>query len=289
MANILSGKEVGASIELNLISKIEMLKKSGVIPKLAIMRIGENPGDMVYENAVIKKSEKLGIEAKKFTLHASATQSEALATIKKINEDESIHGALILRPFPKKFDDNLVRNSLDYRKDLDCITDESLAGVFTGKGELYPCTAKACIEMLHYYNIDIKGKTALVIGRSLVIGKPLSMLLQMEDATVIMAHSKTPKDQLKKLSEIADIIVVATGVIDTFTKELARIGHTVLDVGMNRDDDGKLKGDVCFDTVEPCVKNISPVPGGIGSITTLVLLKQLVASAEVSKKTNKLN
>lgn len=280
MANILNGKEVGASIEINLKSEIDKLKTSGIIPKLAIMRIGENPGDMAYENAAVKKSESLGIKVRKFILDEGATQREALATIQEINEDNSIHGALILRPLPKHLDDNFLRNSLDYHKDLDCITDESLARVFTGKGELYPCTAKACMEMLHYYNIEIKGKTALVIGRSLVIGKPVSMLLQMENATVVMAHSHTPKDQLEKLAELADIIVVATGVIGTFTKDLARRGHTVLDVGMNRDQDGKLKGDVCFDMVEPIVDNITPVPGGVGSITTLVLLKQLVASAE---------
>ena len=281
-ANILYGKEVSEKIESEISSKVAHLNAQNISPTLAILRIGEKPADMAYENAVIKRASKLGINTKQFVLPHDVDQAKVLRCIDQINDDDKIHGALIFRPFPEGFDDNLIRNRLSASKDLDAITDEALALVFTGKAENYPCTAMACVELLKHYKIPLSGRVVLVLGRSLVIGKPVSMLMQRENATVIMAHSKTTSEQLKKLSAVSDVVIVATGRADTFGREYAQDGQTIIDVGMNRTDDGRLVGDVSFDEVADVVQAISPVPKGVGSITTACLLKQLVESAEKS-------
>ena len=185
---------------------------------------------------------------------------------------------------PKGLDDNIVRNRLSVSKDLDAITDEALARVFIGNAENYPCTAVACVELLKHYKIPLSGRVVLVIGRSLVIGKPVSMLMQRENATVIMAHSKTSSEQMKKLSAASDVVIVATGKADTFGREYAQNDQTIIDVGMNRTDDGRLVGDVSFDDVVDVVEAITPVPKGVGNITTACLLKQLVEAAEKNIK-----
>ena len=279
-ANILYGKDVSEKIEKEISTKIANLNSQNITPTLAILRIGENSADMAYENAVMKRASKLGINTKQFALPQDVYQSEVLDCIDQINMDDKIHGALIFRPFPKGLDDNLIRNRLAVSKDLDAITDEALALVFTGKAENYPCTAMACVELLKHYKIPLSGRVVLVMGRSLVIGKPVSMLMQREDATVIMAHSKTSTEQLKKLSAASDIVIVATGRADTFGREYAQAGQTIIDVGMNRTDDGRLVGDVSFDEVVDVVEAITPVPKGVGNITTACLLKQLVEAAE---------
>lgn len=281
-ANILYGKDVSEKIEKEISTKIANLNSQNITPKLAILRIGENPADMAYEKAVIKRASKLGINTKQFTLALDVAQSEVLECIDQINNDDRIHGALIFRPFPKGLDDNLIRNRLAVSKDLDAITDEALAHVFTGNAENYPCTAMACVELLKHYKIPLSGRVVLVMGRSLVIGKPVSMLMQREDATVIMAHSKTSTEQMKKLSAASDVVIVATGKADTFGREYAQNGQTIIDVGMNRTDDGRLVGDVIFDEIVDVVEAITPVPKGVGSVTTACLLKQLVEAAEKS-------
>lgn len=281
-ANVLYGKEVSENIESEISSKVAHLNAQNISPTLAILRIGENPADMAYENAVMKRASKLGINTKQFTLDSDVAQAGVLDCIDEINKDDRIHGALIFRPFPKGLDDNLIRNRLAVSKDLDAITDEALALVFTGKAENYPCTAMACVELLKHYKIPLSGRVVLVMGRSLVIGKPVSMLMQREDATVIMAHSKTSTEQLKKLSAASDIVIVATGRADTFGREYVQNGQTIIDVGMNRTDDGRLVGDVSFDEVVDVVEAITPVPKGVGSVTTACLLKQLVEAAEKS-------
>lgn len=279
-ANILYGKDVSEKIEKEILTKIANLNSQNITPTLAILRIGENPADLAYENAVMKRASRLGINTKQFALPQDVSQSEVLDCIDEINKDDRIHGALIFRPLPKGLDDNLIRNRLAVSKDLDAITDEALAHVFTGNADNYPCTAMACVELLKHYKIPLSGRVVLVIGRSLVIGKPVSMLMQRENATVIMAHSKTSTEQLKKLSAASDVVIVATGKADTFGREYAQNGQTIIDVGMNRTDDGRLVGDVSFDEIVDVVKAITPVPRGVGNITTACLLKQLVEAAE---------
>lgn len=279
-ANILYGKEVSDKIENEISTKIANLNSQNITPTLAILRIGENPADIAYENAVIKRASKLGINTKQFAFASDVSQSEVLECIDQINNDDKLHGALIFRPFPKGLDDNIVRNRLSVSKDLDAITDEALARVFIGNAENYPCTAMACVELLKHYKIPLSGRVVLVIGRSLVIGKPVSMLMQRENATVIMAHSKTSSEQMKKLSAASDVVIVATGKADTFGREYAQASQIIIDVGMNRIDDGRLVGDVSFDDVVDVVEAITPVPKGVGNITTACLLKQLVEAAE---------
>lgn len=279
-ANILYGKVVSEGIEKEISKKIAKLNSQNITPTLAILRIGENPADMAYENAVIKRASGLGINTKQFTLAPDVSQAEVLDCIDQINNDDKLHGALIFRPLPKGLDDNIVRNRLAVSKDLDAITDQALAYVFTGSAENYPCTAMACVELLKYYKIPLSGRVVLVIGRSLVIGKPVSMLMQRENATVIMAHSKTSTNQLKRLSVASDVVIVATGKADTFGKEHAQAGQIIIDVGMNRTDDGRLVGDVSFDEIADVVEAITPVPKGVGNITTACLLKQLAIAAE---------
>ncbi len=283
-ANILYGKVVSEGIEKEISIKIAKLNSQNITPTLAILRIGENPADIAYENAVIKRASKLGINTKQFALALDVSQAEVLDCIDQINNDDKLHGALIFRPLPKGLDDNILRNRLAVSKDLDAITDEALAYVFTGNAENYPCTAMACVELLKNYKIPLSGKVVLVIGRSLVIGKPVSMLMQRENATVIMTHSKTTSEQLKKLSAVSDIVIVATGKADTFGREYAQAGQIIIDVGMNRTGDGRLVGDVSFDEVANVVEAITPVPKGVGNITTACLLKQLVEAAEKSTK-----
>lgn len=279
-ANILYGKEASDKIENEISTKIANLNSQNITPMLAILRIGENPADIAYENAVIKRASKLGINTKQFAFALDVSQSEVLECIDEINNDDKLHGALIFRPFPKGLDDNIVRNRLAVSKDLDAITDEALARVFIGNADNYPCTAMACVELLKHYKIPLSGRVVLVIGRSLVIGKPVSMLMQRENATVIMAHSKTNSEKMKKLSAASDVVIVATGKADTFGREYAQAGQIIIDVGMNRTDDGGLVGDVSFDEVVDVVGAITPVPKGVGNITTACLLKQLVEAAE---------
>lgn len=279
-ANILYGKEVSDKIENEISTKIANLNSQNITPTLAILRIGENPADIAYENAVIKRASKLGINTKQFAFASDVSQSEVLECIDQINNDDKLHGTLIFRPFPKGLDDNIVRNRLAVSKDLDAITDEALARVFIGNADNYPCTAMACVELLKHYKIPLSGRVILVIGRSLVIGKPVSMLMQRENATVIMAHSKTSSEKMKKLSAASDVVIVATGKADTFGREYAQAGQIIIDVGMNRTDDGRLVGDVSFDEVVDVVEAITPVPKGVGNITTACLLKQLVEAAE---------
>lgn len=284
MSKILYGKEVVTSMDYEVRERVSELRSMGIKPTLAVLRVGENPGDMAYERAALKKAESIGTEVKTFTLPGDSTEYDVISAIDEINNDENIHGALLLRPFPKMMNDEKIRNHLNGEKDLDAITDEALAQVFTGKGSNYPCTARACLEILKYNKIPVSGKIVLVIGRSLVIGKPVSILLQKENATVIMAHSKTSREQMKSLSKLADIVVVATGRAGTFTGDLAHEGQTVIDVGMNRDENGKLVGDVDFNGVSDKVDAITPVPGGVGSVTTSVLFKQLIEAARKSTK-----
>ena len=229
------------------------------------------------------------MEVKKFELPADATKADVLAVIDQVNADDSIHGVLMFRPLPKhlKADQNEICNRLDPRKDMDCMTHMSNAGVFEGLSLGYaPCTPAACMEILDYYGIDCKGKNAVVIGRSLVVGKPAAMMLMGKNATVTVCHTKTVNTA--EICRNADIIVSAAGVLNSLTKDYVRPGQVVIDVSINWDANkpnakgglGGIAGDAKFDEVEPIVDAITPVPGGVGSVTTSVLMKHVVEAAE---------
>ena len=281
MALLLTGKEVSAAIKQDLAGRVEFLSQSGKTPTLAILRAGQRPDDLSYERSAMKVAASLGIDVRPFTLPATASSEEIAAVIDTINADSSIHGCLMFRPLPKGIDEAALCNRLCARKDMDGIGLSSLAGIFAGTGQGYaPCTAQACIEICDYYNVPIQGKRVVVIGRSLVIGKPVSMLFLQRNATVTICHSRS--ENLEEITRAADIVVCATGRAKAYDARFFSKGQTVLDVGINVDDKGNLCGDVDFESVEPHVAAITPVPRGIGSVTTALLMKHVVQAASLA-------
>ena len=271
------------------VARVAALKEKGVSPKLAIVRCGENPSDLSYEKGATARAELIGVEVQKFVLPEDVTKEALIAQIEAINADDSIHGCLMFRPLPKhlKADQDEICNHLAACKDVDCMTDLSNAGVFTGKKLGFaPCTPQACMEILDYYGIDCKGKNAVVIGRSLVVGKPAAMMLMAKNATVTVCHTKTV--DVAGIARKADILVSAAGVLNSLTKDYVSEGQIVIDVSINWDPEkinskggkGAIAGDAVFSEVEPIVGAITPVPGGVGSVTTSVLIGHVVEAAE---------
>ena len=288
MAKQLLGKEVTDALNANLQERTAALREKGVVPTLGIIRVGENPSDLSYEKGATKRAELVGVAVKNYVLPEDATKEQVLAVVDEVNADASVHGVLMFRPLPKhlKADQNEICNRLDPKKDVDCMTHMSNAGVFEGLDLGYaPCTPAACMEILDYYGIDCKGKNAVVIGRSLVVGKPAAMMLMQKNATVTICHTKTVNTA--EICKKADIIVSAAGVLNSLTADYVRPGQVVIDVSMNWNPEkitskgkGGMSGDAVFDEVEPIVEAITPVPGGVGSVTTSVLMKHVVEAAE---------
>ena len=280
MAKLLDGKEVAAALKEAMVKNVEALKAKGVTPTLGIVRVGEKPADLSYEKGATKTCGDVGVAVKNYVLPETASQDDLLKVIKEVNADTSVHGVLLFRPLPKQIDDNVIRAALLPAKDMDGITDGSMAGLYSGSGQGFaPCTAESCIRILDHFNIDVSGKKAVVLGRSTVIGKPVALLLLEKNATVTICHSKT-KDLPKTVSE-ADIVVVAMGRALSVGKEYFRAGQYVVDVGVNPKPNGEkgICGDVKFDEAEPVVAGISPVPGGVGSVTTCMLVNHVIAAA----------
>ena len=288
MAKKLLGKEVNEALVASLQTRTSALREKGVIPCLGIVRLGENPSDLSYEKGATKRAEEVGVAIKNFILPEETTKEELLAVIDQINADDSIHGVLMFRPLPKhlKNDQDEICNRLDPKKDVDSMTHMSNAGVFEGQDLGYaPCTPAACMEILDYYGIDCKGKNAVVIGRSLVVGKPAAMMLMAKNATVTICHTRTVNTA--EICKNADIIVSAAGVLNSLTKDFVREGQIVIDVSMNWNPEkittkgkGGMSGDAVYEEVEPIVEAITPVPGGVGAVTTSVLMKHVVEAAE---------
>ena len=290
MAKLLLGKEVTDALNGKLMERTAALREKGIVPTLAIVRCGANPSDLSYEKGATKRAELVGVAVKKYELPEDVTKEALLATIDEINADAAIHGVLMFRPLPKhlKGDQNEICNRLDPKKDVDCMTDLSNAGVFEGRTDLgyAPCTPEACMEILDHYGIDCKGKSAVVIGRRLVVGKPAAMMLMGKHATVTVCHTKTVNTA--EVARSADILVSSAGVLGSLTKDFVRPGQVVIDVSINWDPNkpnskggkGAIAGDAVFEEVEPIVEAITPVPGGVGSVTTSVLMKHVVEAAE---------
>ena len=288
MAKRLLGKEVIEALVASLQTRTAALREKGVTPTLGIIRLGENPSDLSYEKGATKRAEEVGVAVKNYILPENATKEEVLAVIDEVNADASVHGVLMFRPLPKhlKADQDEICNRLAPKKDVDSMTHMSNAGVFEGQDLGYaPCTPAACMEILDYYGIDCKGKNAVVIGRSLVVGKPAAMMLMAKNATVTICHTRTVNTA--EICKNADIIVTAAGVLNSLTKDFVREGQIVIDVSMNWNPEkittkgkGGMSGDCIFDEVEPIVEAITPVPGGVGAVTTSVLMKHVVEAAE---------
>ncbi len=278
MAELLLGKEVNGALNRRISDDVLRLKEKGIVPTLAILRVGENPGDLAYERGAKKRCEALGVECTVITFDENVLQEELLSCIDRINRDDTIHGVLLLRPLPRHLDASVIENAVSAEKDVDCMTDLSISGVFSGRNIGYPpCTAQACIEILDHYGIDCTGKKAVVVGRSLVVGKPVSMMLLQKNATVTICHTRT-KD-LSSVTKDADILIVAAGKAGVIGAEHVREGQIVIDVGINTDEDGKLCGDVKFSEAEKIAGYITPVPGGVGSVTTSVLVRHVADAA----------
>jgi len=275
----LEGKPVAQAISEQLKHRIKMLAEKNIIPALLIIRVGMRQDDISYEKGILKKCDELGIKAVVKLLSGDVPQEELIKVIKSANENSGIHGIMLFRPLPDHIDTNAVRNVIDPVKDVDCMSPLNLAKVFEGKADgIVPCTPRAVIEMLRYYNIPLEGANVVVVGRSLVVGKPLAMLLLDENATVTICHSGT-KD-LPSVTASADIVVAAIGKAKFLDEKYFNKNSIAIDVGINVDEKGKLHGDVDYDKVFDKVKGLTPATGGIGSITTIILLSHVVLACE---------
>ena len=278
----LKGAPVSRAIQEDLAGRIATLREQGVTPALAIIRVGERPDDLTYQRAAEKRCAALGIEARPLALGETCSQGELLSAIRAVNEDDSVHGCLMLRPLPAHLDEDEACAALAPEKDVDGITPASAFGIYAGREVGFaPCTAEGCVRILDHYGIELSGRRACVVGRSPVIGRPVSMLLLQRDATVTVCHSRTA--DLAGACREADVLVAAVGHAKTIGDGCVRAGQTVVDVGINWDEGaGRLVGDVDFDEVAPIVSAITPVPGGVGSVTVAVLMEHVVRAAERS-------
>ena len=279
MAKLLKGKDVVENLNGKLSEKVNELNTKGINPTLAILRVGEKADDLSYERGAIKRCQLVGVDVKVVSLPVDVSENEFFDTLDKLNNDITIHGILMFRPLPKHIDEAKARNMLSPAKDVDGSTDLSLAGVFTNTNLGFsPCTAEAAMEILKYYNIPLSGKKVAVIGRSLVIGRPIAMLLMHENATVTICHTKTV--DVPGITKNADIVVVASGQMESVGADYLREGQTVIDVGISwNSEKNKLCGDVKFEEAEGIVDAITPVPGGVGGVTTSILVKHVIEAA----------
>lgn len=277
----LRGKAVADAITEENINRVSALKEKGITPTLAIVRVGERPDDLSYQKGAVSRCEKTGVENKVFAFENGIGENEFIAEFKKIAENRDVHGILLLHPLPKHIDIEKVKSVFPAEKDVDCMLDFNLGRIFTGdKNVAPPCTAQAVMEILKFYGVSLTGKNVTVCGRSMVVGKPLSQLLLNENATVTVCHSRTV--DMASVTKRADVVVTAIGRAKMFTEEYFREGQNVIDVGINVDENNNLCGDVDYENVSKTVGAITPVPGGVGSVTTAVLLKNLISAAERS-------
>jgi len=284
MTEIMKGVPVAKHLIERASALSAELRAVGCIPTLAIVRVGDKDDDISYENGVLRRCESANIEVKRVAVPKEIAQDELIASIEKLNRDDSVNGILLLRPLPKHLDPEKIRHAIAPKKDVDGCTDGSLAGVFAGTDIGFPaCTAQAAMEMLDFYGVECKGKRAAVIGRSLVAGRPAAMMLMKRDATVTICHSAT--ENMAEITRQADILFVAAGKAHCISKEYLREGQTVIDVGINWDAaEQKLCGDVCFDEADGLVDRISPVPGGIGAVTSSLLMLHVAQAAQKQTK-----
>ena len=280
MAELYKGKPVADALKEKMAADVAALKEKGVTPTLAILRVGERDDDLSYERGAMKTCDGVGVAVKNVVLPGDVDSDTFFKTLDELNNDPEVHGILMFRPLPKHLDGEKARKMLNPAKDVDGCTDGSLAGVFTNTALGFPpCTAQAAMEILKFYGIDPKGKKAAVIGRSLVIGRPVAMMLMHANATVTICHTRTV--DVPSITEEADIVIAASGQMESVGADYVSDGQTVIDVGIGWNEaKGKLCGDVKFEEVEPIVSAITPVPGGVGSVTTAVLCKHVIEAAE---------
>lgn len=274
----IDGKEVSASVRNDITEKVTELSAKGVTPGLAVIIVGNDPASRVYVNNKKKGCEQTGMNSFEYALPEETTTDELIALIEKLNGEKDVHGILCQLPVPEHIDEEKVLNAISPDKDVDAFHPVNCGKVMTGDYTFAPCTPAGMVEMLKYYNIPIAGKHCVIIGRSNIVGKPMAMLMLKENATVTVCHSRT--QNLAEITKQADILVAAVGRPKFVTPDMVKDGAVVLDVGINRMEDGKLCGDVDFDSVCEKTSYITPVPGGVGPMTITMLLKNTLAAAE---------
>lgn len=282
MAKIIDGKAISLAIKDELKEKVAEYKNKGIDITLAVVKVGIDPASAVYVRNKEKACEYVGINSRTLALPEETTQEELLNIVRELNEDDTVNGILVQLPLPKHIDESEVLLAINSTKDVDGFHPVNVGKMVIGEDTFLPCTPAGIIEMLKRSDIDIEGKECVVIGRSNIVGKPMSLLMLKENATVTIAHSRT-KD-LKEVTKRADILVAAIGKPKFVTADYVKEGAVVIDVGMDRDENGKLCGDVDFESVEPKVSAITPVPGGVGPMTVTMLLVNCLRSVELNKK-----
>jgi len=278
MAQLINGKEIGEKIRKEIAEQVSQLKEKGVTPGLAVILVGEDPASQTYVRNKHRSCEAIGIYSEVIKLPESTTEDELLEKIHALNERQDNHGILVQLPLPKHINEDNVIAAISPEKDVDGFSPISVGKMMLGQDTFLPCTPFGVMKLLEYSGIDIAGKHAVVVGRSHIVGKPMGQLLLQKDATVTYTHSKT-KD-LPSITKQADILVAAVGRPKFITKDHVKPGAVVIDVGINRDENNKLVGDVDFEAVEPICSYITPVPGGVGPMTITMLLYNTVKSAE---------
>ena len=278
MAKILSGKEVSARVRENLKTEVQALTEAGTKPGLAVVIVGNDSASQVYVRNKEKACEELNMYSEKYALPEDTTEAELLKLIHRLNADDNIHGILVQLPLPKHLDDKTIINNILPEKDVDAFHPTNVGRIMIGDFDFVPCTPAGIMELIHESGVEVEGKECVVIGRSNIVGKPMAMLLLHENGTVNICHSRT-KD-LKEHTKCADILIAAVGIPKFVTADMVKEGAVVIDVGMDRDENGKLCGDVNFDEVEPIAGAITPVPGGVGPMTISMLMKNTLTAAK---------
>ena len=281
MAKIIDGNQISLDIKNELKEKVAKYKEQGIEITLAVVKVGNDPASAVYVRNKEKACEYVGINSKTLVLPEETTEEELLNVVKELNEDKNVNGILVQLPLPKHIDESKVLLTIDSTKDVDGFHPVNVGKMVIGEDTFLPCTPAGIIEMIKRTDIDIEGKECVVIGRSNIVGKPMAMLMLKENATVTIAHSRT-KD-LKEVTKRADIIVAAIGKAKFVTADYVKEGAVVIDVGMDRDENGKLCGDVDFESVSKVASAITPVPGGVGPMTVTMLLVNCLRSVELNK------
>ncbi|MDQ4458739.1 bifunctional methylenetetrahydrofolate dehydrogenase/methenyltetrahydrofolate cyclohydrolase [Enterococcus faecalis] len=281
MSTVINGRELADQMQAEIQKDVEKMTQQGIQPGLVVLLVGENPASQTYVRNKERAAAKIGILSKVEKLPETISEEELLAEIDKYNQDSRFHGILVQLPLPKHIDEEKILLAIDPKKDVDGFHQMNLGRLFVGKPEMIPCTPYGIMKMFEAYDIDLTGKRAVVIGRSNIVGKPMAQLLLMKNATVTIAHSKT--EHLAEVAKEADILVVAIGRGHFVTKEFVKPGAVVIDVGMNRNQEGKLIGDVAFDEVSEIASYITPVPKGVGPMTITMLMYQTVEAAKKQK------
>ncbi|UYY20428.1 bifunctional methylenetetrahydrofolate dehydrogenase/methenyltetrahydrofolate cyclohydrolase [Enterococcus faecalis] len=281
MSTVINGRELADQMQAEIQKDVEKMTQQGIQPGLVVLLVGENPASQTYVRNKERAAAKIGILSKVEKLPETISEEELLAEIDKYNQDSRFHGILVQLPLPKHVDEEKILLAIDPKKDVDGFHPMNLGRLFVGKPEMIPCTPYGIMKMFEAYDIDLTGKRAVIIGRSNIVGKPMAQLLLMKNATVTIAHSKT--EHLAEVAKEADILVVAIGRGHFVTKEFVKPGAVVIDVGMNRNQEGKLIGDVAFDEVSEIASYITPVPKGVGPMTITMLMYQTVEAAKKQK------